>query len=75
MKGDNYLTCDQELTGDNCLSVAYAPGPRGGSGDGVAKGGKDVGHMFVAWENGGGPSWQPAGCSAYVKFDIGRWME
>merc|ERR1719321_292079 len=29
IKGPNFLTCDQAFHGDNILSVAYAPGPRG----------------------------------------------
>jgi hypothetical protein len=58
-KGDNFLTCDQELSGDNVLSVAYAPAQ---------------GRLWVAWESGAGPTWRPAACSDYVEVDLkGKW--
>ena len=61
-KGDNFLTCDQPLTGDNVLSVLYAPAAK---------------YFYVAWESGGVGSvdqWRPAACSPYVKIDLTKWF-
>lgn len=58
VKGDNYLTCDQVLDGDNILSVAYVPGD---------------GRAFVAWEVGTGSSWRPAACQPYLHIDLNQW--
>eukprot|EP00041_Stephanoeca_diplocostata_P015480 m.295767 g.295767 ORF g.295767 m.295767 type:complete len:526 (+) comp20047_c0_seq8:113-1690(+) len=58
IKGKDYLTCKQDFSqgGDNILSVVYDPSFK---------------HMYVAWEDGTGPTWTPAACNAYVLFPLG----
>merc|ERR1712072_124661 len=65
IKGENYYTCDQELNGDNTLSVSYAPGKRPNH---------PAGYLYVAWESGSGSTWRPAACSPYVYIDFTRWV-
>ena len=67
IKGVNYLTCDQDLDGDNIMSIAYAPGPRDGTTTGV-------GHLYIAWESYSGAAWRPAACSPYVPIDFADWV-
>jgi len=65
-KGPNYMTCDvNTFTGDNVMSIAYAPGQRDGS----------KGHFYIAWEQSGAKkeNWRPAACSPYIKIDMERW--
>ena len=59
-KGNNFLTCDQVLNGDNVLSVAYVPGEA---------------RFFVAWEDGSGSAWRPAACAPYLAFNITQLMQ
>lgn len=68
IKGDNYFTCDQELAGDNTLSVTYAPGNRTAVGES-----SEYGYLYVAWESGS-VSWKPASCSTYIRIDMDRWV-
>lgn len=65
-KGENFLTCNQQFTGDNVLSVAYAPGDR--------TDGNKAGRFFAAWESGAGASWRPAACSPFVRIDLDLWV-
>jgi hypothetical protein len=62
IKGENFLTCNQPLRGDNIMSIAYRPGAQ---------------RMYVAWERGSGTGaggqWRPAACAPYVRLDMQRW--
>mmetsp|Transcript_45809 Transcript_45809/g.108090 ORF Transcript_45809/g.108090 Transcript_45809/m.108090 type:complete len:177 (+) Transcript_45809:3-533(+) len=68
-KGRNFLTCDQELSGDNVMSIAYLPGPRGQNNNATS-----LGSFYVAWESGASDTWRPAACSPYVRFDLEPWL-
>jgi len=68
-KGVDYFTCDQDFGhADNIMSIAYAPGPR------TPNAPSSAGHMYIAWESGGGSSWRPAACSPYMMFDLAAWL-
>jgi len=44
--------------GSNVLSVTFHPSQN---------------RMYVAWEDGTGPTWTPACCNTYVLFDMTQW--
>eukprot|EP01090_Pellita_catalonica_P001670 TRINITY_DN11432_c0_g1_i1.p1 TRINITY_DN11432_c0_g1~~TRINITY_DN11432_c0_g1_i1.p1 ORF type:complete len:519 (+),score=87.78 TRINITY_DN11432_c0_g1_i1:144-1559(+) len=67
IKGVNYFTCAQDLQGDNVMSIAYAPGPRGKE--------SPLGHMYIAWEAGSGSEWRPAACAPYIRVDLSHWIK
>ena len=60
IKGDDFFTCDQALSGDNVLSVVYVPGEK---------------RCFVAWELGSGSQWRPAACAPYVAVNLTRFWQ
>lgn len=61
IKSANYFSCDGPFTGDNVLSIAYAPQ------DGA-------GYAYVAFESASGHAWRPAACSPFVKFELAKWL-
>lgn len=65
-KGVDFFTCDQTLDGDNIMSIAYMPGPRGPAGS--------KGHFYVAWESGSNSTWRPAACAPYVAIELADWV-
>lgn len=63
-KGDDYFSCDYtKFSGDNVMSISYAPGQRDSS----------AGHFYIAWEQGG-DNWRPAACNPYVRIDFDKWL-
>lgn len=70
VKGPNFLSCDPaQFTGDNILSVVYAPSADGDTSSTI--------NVWVAWEDSdrsgtGKPSagWRPAACNAYIGLSL-----
>jgi hypothetical protein len=55
-------------SGENVMSITYAPGARGGASD------NKHGYMYVAWESHDtGRVWTPAACNPYIRIDFDLW--
>lgn len=65
-KGPDYFSCDpSNFSGDNVMSITYAPGPRPSN---------PHGHVYISWEQSG-QAWRPAACNPYVLIDFDAWLQ
>lgn len=66
--GDDWTVCDESQfgSGDNVMSISYAPGKRSANCTGE-------GYFTMAWESGSGDNWRPAACSTFLEFRLADW--